>query len=123
VSVHIQDVLARIAQISSGFTGADAANEAGGHRLPFPVCLRLSITTDVERTELDYLNRFGHGATVYFSLKDYDHGRQLAKELFTAVSGKEPDMSIYNGSGFAPDDKLYLFVHIEHPKAVQTYAC
>src|ERR1043165_7012568 len=114
--VHIHDVLARIAQVSGGYTGSDVAGAIEEYWLHFPYCIRLSITTDIEYTELNYLNRFGQGKTVYFSLVDYAHGRELAKELFTLILGREPDMSAYDGSRFNPEDKLYLFIHIDEVK-------
>src|SRR4051812_21724025 len=114
--VHIHDVMARIAQVSGGYTGKDVAGAIEEYWLHFPYCIRLSITTDIEHTELSYLNRFGKGDTVYFSLVDYAHGRELAKQLFSLILGKEPDMSAHNGSRFDPSHKLYLFIHIEEMK-------
>lgn len=111
--VHIHDVLARIAQVSCGYAGLNAPGAIEDYSTQFPFCLRLCITTDVEQTELDYMSRFGPGATLYFTLVDYAHGCDLAKELFRRILGSEPDMSGYEGFKFDPSDSLYLFLHLE----------
>lgn len=79
----------------------------------FPYPLRLSITTDLDKTEAYYVEKHGKGDTIHVSLKDYEHGRQLAAHLYFKIRGVEPDMSPYTGEGFAPTDKLYLFIHID----------
>lgn len=112
-------MLAKIAQVSGAYLGHDTTDTMTEYRLRFPYRLRIAITTDVEHTELDYLRRFGKGETLYFSLVDYAHGRQLAQEIFYVFNGIQPDMSAYDGSRFNPVEKLYLFVHIALSKPHQ----
>ena len=82
--------------------------------------LHLSITTDVEETELDYLERYGKGHTFYFRFADYEHGKLLAGQMYWILLGVRPEMDAHTGDRFAPDDKLYLFVQVSNiqPPAV-----
>ena len=119
--VTVDDILHHIAQDLRCYSGADprAAIEEFFSGCIFD--MHLSITTDVEDTELNYLVRFGKGQTYYFKLKDYAHGKSLAEHLYFAVTGKRPDMSKYTGEQFNTGEMLYLFVHIRNivPKPVK----
>ena len=77
----------------------------------------MAITADVEYTKAAYLDKYAKGETVYFSLVDYHHGKQLASELFRVIFGVWPDMKEHDGSAFNPKDKLYLFVHVSDSTA------
>lgn len=111
--VTLHDVLHRIAQEYSLYSVTDAPEELQDFISRHIVEMHLAITTNVEDTELDYLERFGHGLTVYFRLQDYRHGRELAAELYYAFPSKRPDMNAHTGEQFAADDLLYLFIHIK----------
>lgn len=73
--------------------------------------LHLAITTDVEATELDYLERYGRAYTFYFRLADYEHGKLLAAQMYWIFLGERPNMDLHTGDRFSPTDRLYLFVH------------
>ena len=111
--VNIHDVLAHIGQVTVGKSELGTETAIAEYWPNFPYRLRLSITTDLEMTGLDYLNRYGKNDTVCFSLRDYSHGCQLAKELYKTILGAEPDMSPYTGSRFNQGDQLYLFVYVQ----------
>jgi hypothetical protein len=119
--VTVDDILHHIAQDLRCYSGADplAAVEEFFSGCIFD--MRLSITTDVEDTELNYLVRFGKGQTYYFKLKDYEHGKTLAEHLYYAITGRKPDMGKYTGDKFNSGEMLYLFVHIRNivPKPVK----
>jgi hypothetical protein len=111
--VTITDVLAHISEVSGGYSGVDPYAAIEEYWLHYPYTLRLAITTDVEETELKYLELYGQSDTVYFRLRDYEHGKQLAAELFYVITGMNPNMEVYTGELFNPDDALYLFVYIQ----------
>ena len=112
VRVHIQDVLAKIAQVSGGYSGMDMSAAVEEYWSAFPYKIRMSITADIEYTEAAYLEKYSKGVTAYFALVDYRHGKQLASELYHVIFRVWPDMKVYDGSAFNPKDRLYLFVHV-----------
>lgn len=83
--------------------------------------MSISITTDIEATELHYQERLGQGRTFYFKVSSYQQGKDLAAELYKVYHGYMPDMSPYTGQLFTAGEQLYLFLHIrllsESPKA------
>lgn len=111
--VEVHTILAHIARDLRQYSGTD--NDAAieefiqGSTFNF----HLAITTDVEETELDFLERYGHGHTFYFRLQDYEHGKLLAGQMYWIFLGKRPDMDQHTGNRFSPGDKLYLFVHVQ----------
>jgi len=113
--VHVGDIFAHIAQelrVRSDAIPDPYSVEQFLTRCSFK--LRLSVTDDLESTELDYLERYGSGRTFYFSLVDYDHGKTLAAGIYHTLLGSAPDMSKHTGRQFAPDTRLYLFLHISN---------
>jgi len=83
----------------------------------FNVC----ITSDVEASEFEFMNKYGTGDTYYFRLESYHHGRKLAAALYQRLTG-----SIYN----LPDqltpkhafkNNLYFFVHVKNEVAVTAF--
>lgn len=112
--VSVQDVLSHIAEDLRHYSGNDklAAIEEFITGLAFD--LHIAITTDVEETELDFMERYGKGHTFYFRLTDYEHGRQLAAQIYWVMKGWHPDMSHHSGDRFGPADKLYLFIHLSN---------
>jgi hypothetical protein len=107
MNVIVEDILHHIAQQMSCWNGAGDTAAPGRF-----FDLHVSITTDVEDTELTYLKKYGEGHTFYFRLRDYKHGRSLASDLYYRIKGIRPDMSAYTGDSFTPDERLYLFVHV-----------
>ncbi len=110
--ITIEDVFAHIAE-----------GMPEGKRLKFPATseeivtgaildFKLAITTDVEETESDFMNRYGNGVSSFFRLADYGHGKLLAGQMFWILKGYRPDMGQYTGEMFKPEDKLYLYVHL-----------
>ena len=110
--VTITDVLAHITEVSGGYSGADPQSAIEEYWLHYPHTLRLAITTNVEDTELKYMEAHGKNDTVYFRLRDYEHGKQLAEQLFYIITGMKPNMDLYTGETFNGSDLLYLFVYI-----------
>jgi len=110
--VTVDDIFHHIAQQLHGFSDADVTTDEflKGCILD----MHVSITTDVEDTELNYLERHGQGHTFYFRLRDYEHGKNLAAGIYFVTQGTKPDMSMYTGELFHPEDKLYLFVHVRN---------
>jgi hypothetical protein len=76
--------------------------------------MHLSITTDVEETEQNYLKRYGKGHSFYFRLHNYEHGKSLASDVYYVLRGVRPDMSTHTGGKFQPEDELYLFVQVRN---------
>ena len=112
--VCLADVLVRIAEVAGGYSGRDPIAAMEEYWQHSTGKIRLSITADVIQTEQKYEKNYGKRNTAVFRLKDYDHGKQLASELFYMLKGQRPDMSGYTGELFAPTDPLYLFVHMDH---------
>lgn len=112
--VSVEDIFHKIAQDFRSYSGLDrsAAIEEfiAGHRFD----LHLAITSDVEDTELDFLERYGNGHTFYFRLADYEHGKLLAGQIYWILLGSRPDLTMHSGANFKPDDKLYLLVHVRN---------
>lgn len=113
-TVSITDVLQKIAQGIRDYSGNDpdaAITEFfQSHNFDF----NLAITTDVEESEADFMERYGHGYTFYFRLADYEHGKLLARQMYWIFLGQTPNMDKYDGSKFTADDKLFLFVHVRN---------
>lgn len=112
--VTVDDIFHKIAQDFRAYSGVDQSAAVEEFILGCRFDLHIAITTNMEETELDFLERYGHGHTFYFRLKDYAHGRQLAGQMYWIVLGAQPDMSAYTGECFGPEDKLYLFVHVRN---------
>src|SRR5688572_25479548 len=111
--VTVNDVLHHVAQELYCYSGSSRYEEVQGFLVGRIVQIHLSITTDIEATELNYLSRFGRGNTFYFRLKDYGHGKDLAAQLYFAINNKQPALDGHTGELFQPEDKLYLFVHVQ----------
>lgn len=112
--VSIQDVLSHIAEDLRHYSGKDKAAAIEEFLTGITFDLHMAITTNVEETELDFMERYGQGHTFYFRLTDYAHGKQLASEMFWVLRGRQADMSQHTGEKFGPGDKLYLFVHVSN---------
>lgn len=112
--ISVEDVLAHIVQEVRAGSPAGKASSAEDILAGLAFNIRVSITTDIEETEADYLDRFGHGHTFYFRLANYEHGRILAGQIYWIMLGQRPDLSRHTGDKFNGDDKLYLFVHVTH---------
>lgn len=110
--ITVIDVFHRIAQDIRAYSGVDreAAVEEFIQGCQFD--LHLAITSNVEETELSFLNRYGHGHTYYFRLSSYEHGKSLASDMYLVLYGEKPEMNGYTGELFDSKEQLYLFVHI-----------
>ncbi len=110
----VEDVMLHIAQDLRDYTNTDqtAAIEEflAGSMFDFSI----AITTDVEETEFDFVNRYGPGHSFFFRLADYEHGKLLAGQMYWILQGSRPDLSGYKGHFFKPADRLYLFVHLRN---------
>jgi hypothetical protein len=112
--VTVDDVFHHIAQELRCYSGMDPIAAIEEFMTGCTFDLRISVTTDVEVTEMNYLDRYGHGNTFYFRLRDYQHAKKLAGEIFYQLQGSRPDLTEYNGSRFEPEDRLYLFIHVSN---------
>lgn len=112
--ISVEDVLAHIVQEVRANAPDGNMSTAEDILAGLAFNIRISITTDVEETEADYLDRFGKGYTFYFRLANYEHGRILAGQIYWIMLGQRPDLSLHTGEKFGPDEKLYLFVHVTH---------
>jgi hypothetical protein len=76
------------------------------------VDLNVCITNDVEKSEYDFMTKYGAGNTYYFRLENYHHGRKLAAALYQRIKGYILDIPehILNKSNI--NKTLYFFVHI-----------
>ena len=110
--ITVNDVIHHIAQELPHYNGSDNPEELQEFVLGCVVGVHLSITTDVEATELHYLENYGRGRTHYFRLDSYQHGKELASDLYYIFQSKHPDLDGHTGELFAPGDRLYLFVHV-----------
>ena len=112
--ISVEDIFLKIAQDFRSYSGLDrqaAVDEfIAGHRFD----LHLAITSDVEETELDFLERYGAGHTFYFRLADYDHGKLLAGQIYWILLASRPDLSLHDGARFRPGDKLFLLIHVRN---------
>jgi hypothetical protein len=116
--VSVDDIVHRIAQELRIYSGNDPRAAIEELVLGCTFDMHIAITTDMEETELDYMERYGHGHTFYFRLADYDHGKTLASQLYYIVLGIHPNMVAHTGIKFSSEDKLYLFIHIRDVKPV-----
>ena len=112
--VCLADVLVRIAEVAGGYSGRDPVAAMEEYWQHSTGKIRMSITADVIQTEQKYESSYGKRNTAIFRLRDYNHGKQLAAELFYMLKGQKPDMSAYTGDLFQPTDPLYLFVHMDN---------
>jgi hypothetical protein len=111
--ISVVDVLDHIAQELYGYSGGDPQAAIEEVLRACTLQFRMAVTDDVEEAEADFLDRIGRGHTFYFRLADYEHGRQLAEQMFWIFEGSRPGMDGYTGEMFAPDAQLYLFVHVQ----------
>ncbi len=112
--VTVDDIFHHIAQDLRGYSGHDSYAAAEEFVLGCAFDLHISITTDVEETELDFMERYGKGHTFYFRLADYKHGRLLAGQMYWILLGTRPNMDAHTGDRFKEGDRLYLFVHVRN---------
>lgn len=110
--VDIQTVLYHIAEELRQYTGGDKDAAIEEFVLGCTFSIHLAITTDVEESEWDFMERYGKGHTFYFRLINYQHGKHLASEMYWVFLGKRPSMDNYTGDRFDPSEKLYLFIHV-----------
>src|SRR5690349_23694515 len=110
--VTVDDIFHKIALDFRAYTGMDQAAAVEEFILGCRFDLHIAITTNMEETELDFLERYGHGHTFYFRLADYEHGKLLAGQMYWILTGIRPDMDAHTGNSFSPDDKLFLFVYV-----------
>lgn len=112
--VGVEDVFYEIAQDLRSYSGADRHAAVAEFLSGSAFDIHLSITTDVEETELNYLRRYGKGQTFYFRLKDYFHGKDLVADIYYTLKGVRPNMCSYTGMLFEPGEQLYLFIHLRN---------
>jgi hypothetical protein len=112
--VGVYDIFFEIAQKLRSYTNADpqAAIEEFLRGSTFDI--HLSITTDIEETTLNYLQRYGTGNTFCFPLKDYFHGKDLVSDIYCLLKGERPNMCKHTGILFQPGEQLYLFIHLRN---------
>lgn len=112
--ITADDVFHHIAQELRCYSGIDPIAAIEEFMTGCTFDLRISVTTNVEETEMSYLDRHGHGNTFYFRLRDYQHGKKLADEIFYLLQGFPAQKSGGTGDQFGPDDRLYLFIHVSN---------
>jgi hypothetical protein len=110
--ITLTDVLHHIAQQLTGYSGTDNPGEIQEFVLATVSAIELSITTDLEETELRYLELYGKGSTHYFRLRDEQHGKVLSEALCQFFGSKTPDRYEDPGSSHESEAALYLFVHL-----------
>jgi hypothetical protein len=76
--------------------------------------LRLCVTSDPEATELEYLQEYGRGHTLYFRIRNREHAQRLTRELFEQIGTLYPDANIYSPLETPDAEQLYLFIHIRY---------
>ena len=112
--ITVDDIFHKIAQDFRAYSGVDQNAAVEEFILGCRFDLHIAITTNMEETELDFLERYGRGHTFYFRLADYEHGKQLAGQMYWILQGTHPDLSTHTGDHFSPEDKLFLFVHVRN---------
>lgn len=111
--VTVDDIVQHMAQKLCVYANGIDARPAVRELLSSgPLNLRVCITADLEATELSYIQRYGPGETFYFRLRDYDHGKRLAREFFYAVKDYYPEVDICTDEADPGDKQLYLFIKI-----------
>jgi hypothetical protein len=112
--VGVYDIFFEIAQKLRSYTNTDpkAAIEEFLRGCTFDI--HLSITTDIEETTLNYLERYGSGNTFCFPLNDYFHGKELVSDIYCLLKGERPNMCNHTGILFQPGEQLYLFIHLRN---------
>jgi hypothetical protein len=117
----LDHILAHIAEDIRAYSGNDPEAAIDEFLIGLTFDLHLAITTDIEETALDFMNRYGQGHAFHFRLADYEHGRLLAGQMYWILLGHRPDMTAHTGRQFRPTDRLYLYVHITnvHPPLVK----
>jgi hypothetical protein len=119
--VTVFDIFHHIAQDLRRYSGADPDADVMEFVTGSIFDVHLAITIDFEETELKFLERYGQGHTFYFRIRNYEHGKRLAGEIFFLLQGVHPDMDAYTGEHFEPGQQLYLFIHLRDviPPAVE----
>jgi len=116
--ITVEDIFHKIAQELKGYSDSDKSAAIEEFITGCVFDLRLAITTDMEETKFNFLERYGHGHTFYFRLNNYEQGRRLASQIYWVMQGVHPDMSSYTGAQFSTEDQLYLFVHVKDVRPV-----
>jgi hypothetical protein len=106
------DILHKIACSMYGYSGMDGAGAIEEFMISHQHDFSVAVTDDLEKSELWFLARCGHGETFYFRLDSYEQGKALAADLFHFVCGEMPELQVHTGEEFRPDARLYLFIHI-----------
>src|SRR4051812_4958443 len=96
--VTVYDILQHIAQETGQDNGAVKGTAAGNMPADVTCNVRVSLTTDVEATELGYLQRYGRGHTLYFRVRNCEQGQKLAEDLYDLMPNVHPDASLYADS-------------------------
>jgi len=112
--ITVDDIFHKIAMDFRAYTGVDPHAAVEEFILGCRFDLHVAITTNVEETELQFMERYGHGHTFYFRLANYEHGKQLTAQMYWILLGERPDMNHYTGEQFDPEAQLYLFVHVRN---------
>lgn len=110
--ISVDDIFHHIAQELRSYSGNDPVAAVDEFLSGCVFDMHLCITTDVEESEQNYQERYGKGYCFYFRLDNYEHGRDLASDLYYVLRGVRPDMSSHTGEKFGLFDELYLFIHI-----------
>lgn len=110
--VTIDNILAHIAEDIRSYSGCDPAAAIEEFLVGINLDLHIAITTNIEDTEFDFIERYGLGHAFHFRLADYEHGKLLAGQMFWVMLGSRTDMRLNTGEQFNPEDRLYLYVHL-----------
>lgn len=92
---------------------ADVLSDKSGARYDFNMC----ITDNLQKSEEDFLKRYGTGKSYHFPVDNYEQGQQLAIAIYQGLSGKKADVPA------TQDDKkneegLYLFIYLSPAKVI-----
>lgn len=109
----VDHILAHIAEDIRLYSGKDRASAIEEFLTGITFAMHLAVTTNVEETGLDFMQRYGIGHAYHFAVDSYEHARELAADLYFILKGFKPDMQRYNGLQFPPKDKLYLYVYFK----------
>lgn len=102
VMITLNDILHKIQ--------ASVAPDISQDRLNMPYRFYISITDDLEETEEYYLDKYGKGTPFSFPLDSYEHGVQLANEIYAYTTGIAPAPAERKAPAF--EKKIYLFLYL-----------
>ena len=118
----VDDVLYHIAQELRDYSGADRYAAIDEFFTGCSFQFDVSMTTDVEASELHYLEKYGQGHTFYFRVFHFEHSRILIDQLSKWLTGEASALNQNMALHFPPDAKVYLFVHVRDVSPVPVRA-